>query len=352
MNRSAAPRLRWLILGLALCVVVPHSAEAAATCGGSLSMAQLLGFKKYFSPEYFRTTKARAGDVDAVVSAAEREALKSGRLAATATLNEVNANGLRTILNDNSADPVPGWFSTIVGAATAGTGPWIGLAADLAGQLANWSGSDGRALLANLAGTVSAGGIVQTYERIVSEPAGSAKPEDLRLKMAFVYKAVVNGVTYQTTLAQCSYEVAIDPLAALPRRTGSSGAAIVDKKITEIDEASASAARDASATPSATSGATNGAPRSAQQCMADFDSGPAGSRLKSLVAANGDNTVMLLRGVIATIDLQIAALSSCGNSADIRNAIAAVRAQKDSAIKTCQQIASQPSSCTVSPWRD
>lgn len=91
-------------------------------------------------------------------------------------------------------------------------------------------------------------------------------------------------------------------------------------------------------------------PKTAQQCMAEVDAGPAAGRLNNLVAANRGDTVMILRGAIATFDLQIAAFSACGNSAQIRDAIAQSRAQRDGAIKTCQQIASQPSLCTVSPW--
>lgn len=245
MNRPTAPRLRWLALSLTLCVLLPARVEAAFSCGGALSLNQITYFRTLFRPAYYRTTKARDGAPDAVVSAADREALKSPRLAAIATLDEVHAKELQTYLNQNSADPVPGWVSTVVGLTTGPAGILVGLFFDVGGQVVNWSGSDGRLLLANLAGTVTPGGIVEAYERVVYLPASSTKPEDQRFQSAFVYRAVINGVVYQTTLAQCTYDIAADPLAALPRRNGSSGAALVEKSISQSNaEASDPVARD------------------------------------------------------------------------------------------------------------
>lgn len=330
------------MVGMALCLGVPSAAEAASSCSGAFTGTQVDEFAKFFSPAYYPPVKfdADSNQFFVALTPTERQALKEPRLAASGKLTAEQATSLRGWLNENAEDPMPPLLTTLVGLANE----LVGIVVDVSAQWFTGSTSRARSRLSNIAGRVAATGTLEVYERVYepkTQGPKTGRPEDQRFGSYYVYRSVVNGTDFTDILQLCTYELRASPLSSLPRRNDSSGAAIVGKSITEA-EASAAAAP----------ATTSGTPRSAQQCIADLDNGPAASQLNSLVAANRDNTVMLLRGAIATIDLQIAALSSCGNSADIRNYIAQLRAQKDGALKTCQQVASQPSICTVSPWRE
>ncbi len=210
MSRSAAPRLRWLILGLVLCVAVPGIADAATGCSGAFKTLQVSEVPKFFSPYYYPPTKF---DIDSnklvvVLTPAEREALKVPRLAAAATITSEQAALLRGWLNSNAEAPLPGLLTPMVGLATS-TG--VGALVDLGAQWFTGSTSDARTRLLNIAGRVTANGTLEVYEQLIYEQTNpgskSTRPEDQRLESSYVYRAVVNGTVFKDVLQLCTYEL-------------------------------------------------------------------------------------------------------------------------------------------------
>jgi hypothetical protein len=196
------------IIAVGFCFA-PSNAYAGFACSGILDDAQRSGFSQMFSPPY----SARLVRVGAAVTESNmykqvnNDELKTLQvptpvIVARYTLSTPRAVLLKSWLNDNASATLPGWLST----ATSIVVPqaWVGLSADVFIQLINGSGDAGRLKEANLAGTVSQGGLVAMAEQVANDSSG--KPKFLWI---YIYQATLNGQTITTPLAVCAADVIV-----------------------------------------------------------------------------------------------------------------------------------------------
>jgi hypothetical protein len=89
--------------------------------------------------------------------------------------------------------------------------------------------------------------------------------------------------------------------------------------------------------------------QSGAECNQQMESSGIGPRLDRLRASAGDDTVLLLRGTIATLDQMIAMSQPCMGDPAVQQAVSGWQQTRDSSLTTCRQIASYDN-CEVSPW--
>lgn len=182
----------------------------AFECSGPLSDAQANGFDQLFSPSYSLALRHQGGaiapeNMKKVLSRVELERLSTTNATTTASsvLTRAQAGVLRSWLNANAQESVPGWFTTALGIVAPAA--WLGLSADILAQLVNQSGDAGRLELANVAGTVSEGGEVAVLHRIISEPDATNT-----YVWIYAYAATLNGHRQVFVLRTCQAEAVID----------------------------------------------------------------------------------------------------------------------------------------------
>lgn len=182
-------------------------AIAGFSCTGILSEPQREGFSRMFSPPYSPKLFHVGG---AVTEANMSKQLSQDRLktlqaaaptvVARYTLSDDRAILLKGWMNDNASATLPGWIAT----ATTVVVPqaWVGLSADIFTQVINGAGDTGRLKVANLAGTVSKGGLVAIAEQVTKDSSGK-----LKFLWTYVYQANLNGQTITSPLTSCSADV-------------------------------------------------------------------------------------------------------------------------------------------------
>ena len=183
-------------------------AWADYSCSGALTSSQQEGFKVFFLPAY--SPNLTIGDPlqpstwDKILSQDDLARLKvdSPAIAMTNTLSDQQATDLKGWLNSNASSAIPGWFSTVVTLAVPEA--WVGLAADVFVQLMNKSGDDGRLSAANLAGTVTQGGVVGVTEQVANDSSGN-----LKFLWSYIYQAQINGHQVVSPLTICSADAAV-----------------------------------------------------------------------------------------------------------------------------------------------
>ena len=205
-------RMKSSVLAL-ICILGLGSpaAQAAFSCEGALTDAQLSGFERLFTPAYSPSLSKEgvtitSGDFSKKISQAQlqRLAVEKPIVAISATLDDVGAGFLRKALNENAQSSVPSWLSTAVGAFVPIH--WVGISADVMLQLINGSGDAGRLSLANLAGTVGPGGNVAVVERVGKDKNGVQK-----FIWAYSYTAVLNGRPTTALLYACAADTRLAP---------------------------------------------------------------------------------------------------------------------------------------------
>lgn len=190
--------------------ILPISANAGFNCKGPLTQPQLEGLKTFFSPEFTPALKhtggrvADLGNYYKVVSSSTYSSLANDepQIAAEATLDSTKAGHLKRYLNENASREVPGFIATALSIFVPAA--WVGISADVGIQIMNSSGSAGRAKLANIAGTVSAGGKVGVIHRITKGNNG----KDYYL-WNYVYSGTLNGKNFMFVLESCAADVNI-----------------------------------------------------------------------------------------------------------------------------------------------
>lgn len=192
--------LAHLLVGLGI-------AHAGFTCSGVLTDAQRAGFSAMFTPTYSPALTHIGGRVEPAhmskkldEPSLKRLKVKTPTVAANYTLTEARAKTLQGWLNDNATATLPGWVSTVIGIAAPAA--WAGVSADVFLQLVNAQGDVGRLKVANIAGTVSAGGQVGVLEQVSPDKAG-----DLKFIYAYVYTYQLNGKQLTTPFTVCSADV-------------------------------------------------------------------------------------------------------------------------------------------------
>ena len=182
-------------------------AFAGFSCTGILSEPQREGFSKMFSPPYSPKLFHVGGAVTEANMSKQlsQDQLKALQVAAPIvvaryTLTDDRAILLKGWMNENASATLPGWIAT----ATTIVVPqaWVGLTADVFIQVINGAGDTGRLKVANLAGTVSKGGLVAFTEQVTKDTSG--KPKFL---WTYIYQANLNGQTITSPLAACSADV-------------------------------------------------------------------------------------------------------------------------------------------------
>ena len=182
--------------------------EAESVCAGTLRDYQRDGFVKLFPSDYSPslTNVGRATAPDHVKrltpSDAKRLSASTPTVVTRAKLSLAHPNMLKSWLNENATDSIPGWFATALGVLVPSA--WVGLTADASIQLMNASGDAGRMKLANLAGTVSEGGTVAVTEQVAKDAKGS-----LKFLWSYVYQANLNGKLITTRLRICSADAVV-----------------------------------------------------------------------------------------------------------------------------------------------
>jgi hypothetical protein len=136
------------------------------------------------------------------VADAKRLASATPTLAAQYSLTEVNAGVLKGWLNGNASATIPGWVTTVVGIGVPEA--WMGLGFDALIQVLNGNGDAGRIKAANIAGTVSAGGLVAVTEQVVKDSKG-----DQEFVWVYIYQATLNGRKLTMPLSVCSAKVKV-----------------------------------------------------------------------------------------------------------------------------------------------
>jgi hypothetical protein len=199
------------LLALMFCglFLVCASAEAGFVCSGILTGPQQQGFGAIFVPPYSPSLRHQGGNVEPANMAKEVTQAELTRLevpkplvAVEAKLSATQAKTLKSWLNANANEAVPSWTSTAIGILVPQA--WVGVAADVFIQLINGAGSAGRQTAANLAGTVSQGGIVGVTERIAKEKTGARK-----FLWTYQYQAKLNDVLLVTPLTSCWADVVV-----------------------------------------------------------------------------------------------------------------------------------------------
>ena len=112
------------------------SVIASFNCEGSLTEAQVQGFKELFKPPY-SPSLAQIGptvspkNFSKKITQAQLQKLTLDKplIVASSTLTKEEAKFLRRALNDNAQLFVPGWFSTVIGVFVPMA--WIGVTADV-----------------------------------------------------------------------------------------------------------------------------------------------------------------------------------------------------------------------------
>lgn len=183
--------------------------SAGFQCNGVLSSSQTEGFKAMFNPPYSSGLSHIGGAVtpenmSKILSKEDLKSLedKTPKVAATNTLSGSSAKLLQDWLNENAAESVPGWISTVVGISVPVA--WVGLTADVFLQLINAKGDSGRIKLANIAGTVSPGGNVGVLEQVVINSSSVKK-----FISTYVYSYELNGSKLITPLVICASDVIV-----------------------------------------------------------------------------------------------------------------------------------------------
>ena len=196
-------RVLLTVLAIAFFSGIGDALAPAYSCTSVLSSSQDDAFPFFFNPKYTPSLNWLGGDVSKTnmvkrLTAADSKRLevKTPVVVAQTTLNSAQAQRLRGWLNDNAGATVPGWTSTAVGLIVPQA--WVGVAADVLMQLVNGSGDTGRLKLANLAGTVSAGGVVAVTEQVLPDKAGARK-----FVWSFLYQAKLNDKLVTTPLSVC-----------------------------------------------------------------------------------------------------------------------------------------------------
>lgn len=131
-----------------------------------------------------------------VLNEADQKRLARPTIAASAKLSAERAGYLKDWLNKNAGEGVPGWFSTGVGLVVPQA--WVGLAADAFLQIVNKSGDAGRLQAANVAGTVSQGGMIGVGEQL---------SKDGKFVYSYLYQARLNGKLITVPLRTCVADV-------------------------------------------------------------------------------------------------------------------------------------------------
>ncbi|QBY55496.1 hypothetical protein [Cupriavidus oxalaticus] len=182
-------------------------AVAAFECGGPLVTSDRDGLAALFTPAYSPKLTHTGGAItddnfSRQLTQAEMQRLQTAvpTLATSATLSASSAKALKDILNQRAQDQVPGWLTTGVGAFVPQ--PWVGIGADVAVQLINGVGDAGRLTLANVAGTVSPGGLVTVHEIVA--PGKNGNPEFV---WHIAYTATLNGKPTVALLSSCKADV-------------------------------------------------------------------------------------------------------------------------------------------------
>lgn len=195
-----------LILGIVF--ALPKTAETATSCVSALSGTEQLLFEGFFSPVYQRNltligTPVGPDNMFKRLSAAEVKRLSNATptVSRQAKLSAQNATRLRNWLNAKAGASVPGWTSTAFGVMVSSS--WVGVLADVCVDLYNSSGDAGRIQLANLAGTVTSGGIVGLTEQVAKDSLGRQK-----YVWSHLYQASLNNRIITTPLSMCWADVA------------------------------------------------------------------------------------------------------------------------------------------------
>jgi hypothetical protein len=182
----------------------------AYECRGPLSDAQASGFDFFFSPAYSPGLRHVGGRVEPknmkkLVTRIElaRLTVANALVSASATLTDAQARVLKGWLNERAQESVPGWLSTAIGIVAPAA--WIGVSADVLLQLVNQSGDAGRITLANIAGTVSAGGEVAILHRIVSDTGAATA-----YVWIYTYAATLNNRRQVFVLRTCAADTVVN----------------------------------------------------------------------------------------------------------------------------------------------
>jgi hypothetical protein len=196
--------------GVCLVSMVLSSAIAWAdySCSGVLTSSQQEGFKALFSPSYSPSlnigdpTQPSTWKKVLIQDDLTRLKVDTPSVATTDTLSDQQASDLKGWLNDDASTTIPGWFSTVVTLAVPEA--WVGLAADVFVQLVNAAGDNGRMTAANLAGTVTQGGVVGVTEQVANDSSGN-----LKFLWSYVYQAQINGHQVVSPLNVCSADAVV-----------------------------------------------------------------------------------------------------------------------------------------------
>jgi hypothetical protein len=184
----------------------PHL-RAAFSCSGILTDAQRSGFEHMFPNPYFPSLVLLSGPVAQGNMAKElmpddlkRLSNAKPTVVRSVRLSAQHAILLKGWLNDNASATIPGWLSTSLGVLVPEA--WVGLSADVFIQVLNGSGDAGRLTVANLAGTVSQGGIVGVTEQVTKDKSGTIK-----FVWTYVYQASLNQKIIEAPLSVCLSDV-------------------------------------------------------------------------------------------------------------------------------------------------
>jgi hypothetical protein len=201
---------RFCCISLMLISLYSDNAFAGTKCSGVLNDGQRDGVQKMFTPEYSpRLTQVKVGVTESSFSKKlNQDDLKKLHvplpiLVARYTLNADRASFLKNELNKNASAELPGWIATTTTVAVPAA--WAGLTADVFIQLINNADSPRRLKVANLAGTVSRGGLLAVTEQVANDVSG--RPMFL---WAYVYQAKLNDETIIAPLAVCSADVVLE----------------------------------------------------------------------------------------------------------------------------------------------
>lgn len=195
---------------MVLCLIWPTiatNAFAGSECSGALTEPQQQGFGEMFSPAYSAKLVHVGGaiapkNMSKKLTSDEVKRLKvpGPIVVARYSLSADRAKLLKSWLNENASATLPSWISTTAGIVAPQA--WVGLTADVFIQLINGAGDAGRLQVANIAGTVSEGGLVGVTEQVASDSSGKNK-----FLWTYIYQASLNGRLLTTPLTVCSADV-------------------------------------------------------------------------------------------------------------------------------------------------
>lgn len=195
--------LRLFLMGIGAVTAMCSAplAKAGSGCNGILNSNEIAGFNTFFSPVFSPSLTTVNGDQVKTMTAGEFFTLSNSSNAPLArrVLSSQQATNLAAWLNNHATSSIPAWLSTGLGVVNSA----MGLIADLALQWNSATTGDAQIAAANLAGTVTPGGLVGVV------PGAAVTNGQKKYVWSYMYMADINGQSYVHVLYACQADVLI-----------------------------------------------------------------------------------------------------------------------------------------------